>query len=231
MVSPDPPMLIPAVSLKEGAVVVVRNGDYEPVEDERGQPFALDEFIEVFLKAYKAVLVFDIDGIEGGGAQFDEVDRAAGGSAEVWWDGGAQREEDVINLITSGADRAVVATRTLAGLDELSAAAEVTENLVFEVVARGNAVVGEKRAFGGRTVEEVARLGLKAGAEDLLLLDPTRPLGHPVDWDIVRAASRGWKRVFVGGGIDAAAPWGASGRGAPVAGAVVDLISVLGPYL
>ena len=226
------PLIIPAVSLRGGHVVVVRDHAYEPVEDEGGQPFALDEFVQVFLKGYKAMLVFDIDGIEGDGPQFDEVGRLEGAGPELWWDAGAAREEDVINVITAGADRAVVTTRTLARLRDLKDCVEVTENLVFGVVARGDRVLSESRDFANAGVARAAAAARATGVEDLLLLDSGRPLGAPVDWDLVRSASQGWNRVFVGGGLEAGGARALSPPpGVPFAGAVVDLISVLSPFL
>jgi phosphoribosylformimino-5-aminoimidazole carboxamide ribonucleotide (ProFAR) isomerase len=228
----SPFALIPAVSLRRGEVVVVQGAAYEPIEDEAGEPFAIDEFAEVFLKGYKAMLVFDIDGIEGEGAQFDEVARVEGGEAEVWWDAGVRTEEDVINILTSGVDRAIVGTRALKSAAQLRACVEVTENLVFEVTARGSTVQSAARDFAGLSVPEAARVALREGVQDLLLLDTGRALGAPIDWQTVRAASPGWSKVFVGGGLEAAtAPSLAPPPGVPLAGAVVDLVSVLAPYL
>lgn len=224
--------LIPAVSLKGGAVVIVRAGAYEPVEDESGEPFSVDEFTEVFLKEFPAVLVFDIDGLEGEGAQYDEVARLEGAGPEVWWDAGARREEDVINLITSGADRAVLATRTLASLRELERSVEVTENIVFEVVLRGGVVQGASRDFAGKSVAEAAGGAAGVGAEEILLLDADRPLGGSVDWGALREAGPGWKAAYVGGGLDLATARALRPpSGIPLRGAVVDLIAVLAPYL
>lgn len=211
---------------------MVRDRAYEAVEDDAGAPFAIDEFVEVFLKKYPAVLVFDIDGLEGQGAQYDEVARLESAGPEIWWDAGASREEDVIGIITSGADRAVVATRSLAGLDELRAAVAITENLVFEVTARGGQVAAASRDFAGRTLAQVAAMGAQAGVQDLLLLDTARPLGGAVDWETVRAAAGGFQRVYVGGGLEAAAVGGMKPpAGVPLAGAVVDLVSILSAYL
>ncbi len=226
------PTLIPAVSLKAGEVVIVKDHAYEPVEDESGSPFALDEFVEVFLKDYPAVIVFDIDGLDGERPQYDEVAKLGTARPEIWWDAGARREDDVIGIITSGADRAVVATRSLADIRELAACVEVTENLVFEIVARGREVQASSRDFKGLSVAQVAAAASKAGVEDLLMLDSARPLGGPVDWDLVASAAPGWKRVYVGGGLDASTA-GALRAPAnlPFGGAVVDLISVLSRFL
>jgi phosphoribosylformimino-5-aminoimidazole carboxamide ribonucleotide (ProFAR) isomerase len=225
-------MLVPAVSLRGGEVVVVKDHAYEPVEDDSGSPFALDEFVEVFLKDYPAVLVFDIDGLEGERPQYDEVAKLGSARPEIWWDGGARREDDVISIITSGADRAVVSAGSIADYRELEACVEVTENLVFEVVGRGREVQASSRDFAGRTAAQVAALAARAGVEDLLLIDSARPLGGPVDWELVASASPGWKRVFVGGGLDASTAGSLRAPAqVPLGGAVVDLISILARFM
>lgn len=225
-------LVVPAVSLKGGDVVIVRNHAYEPVEDEAGEPFAIDEFVEVFLKDFPAVLVFDIDGIEGEGAQFDEVGRLDRAAPDVWWDAGAKDHADVINVITSGADRAVVSTRSLKGYRELGKAVELTENLVFEIVLKGPVVLAGARDFRGQDPGAVARDAARAGAESFLLLDAARPLGAPLEWEAARQVGASAKSLYLGGGIDLSAARGLKGpEGLPLKGAVVDLISVLTPYL
>jgi phosphoribosylformimino-5-aminoimidazole carboxamide ribonucleotide (ProFAR) isomerase len=226
------PLAVPAVSLRHGAVVIVRDQSYEPVEDESGEPFAIDEFIEVFLKGFKAVLVFDIDALEGEGAQYDEVSRLAGIEAEAWWDAGARDEEDVINIITSGADKALISTRSLRSLDELGAAVELTENLIFEIVERGGEILGNARDFKGKRPGEIARAASRAGCSEFLLLDAARPLGGPIDWQGAREVAPFAAGLYLGGGIDLATAKGLQAPDkVPLKGAVVDLISVLSPYL
>lgn len=225
-------LVVPAVSVKAGDVVIVRNHAYEPVEDEAGEPFAIDEFVEVFLKDFAAVLVFDIDGIEGEGAQFDEVARLDRAAQEVWWDAGARDQADIINVLTSGADRAVVSTRSLKSYRELAKAVELTENLVFEIVLKDGAVVAAAREVRGQPPAAVAKAAAQAGVEDFLLLDSSRPLGAPLQWDAAGAVGAQAKSLYLGGGIDVATARAMRAPPAvPLKGAVVDLISVLTPYL
>lgn len=225
-------LLVPAVSLKGGEVVIVRNHAYEPVEDEAGTPFAVDEFAQVFLKEFKALLVFDIDGLEGEGAQYDEVSRLDDSKLEVWWDAGARDHRDVVNLLTSGADRAVVSTRGLSSLRELSRAVELTENVVFEIVLREGEVLSGARDFKRQSLADVARSAASAGAEQFLLLDASRPLGGPIEWPPAAAVGAFAKALYLGGGIELEGARAFTPPvGAPVRGLVVDLISVLAPYL
>ncbi len=223
---------MPAVSLRQDRVVIVRDNRYEPVEDERGEPFKLHEFIDIFLKSYPAVLVVDIDGIEQGAAQFDAIGELAAGGPEIWWDAAAHDHTDVINVLTAGADRAVVSTRQLRDMRELERAVEVTENFMFEVVTAGRELQAQRKIAAIGTPAQVAAQAASAGVDWLLVLDTARPLGAPVEWDFIAHVSPAAKHVYVGGGIAA----GRLGEVTPppavhVDGFVVDLISILTPFL
>jgi hypothetical protein len=223
---------VPAVSLRGDRVVVVKDNTYEPVEDEAGQPFGLGEFIKIFLQEFPAVLVVDIDGLEQGAAQFDALGDLPSGGPQVWWDAAARDHTDVINILTAGADRAVVSTRDLRSLDELEAAVQLTENLIFQVVTRGREVVASRKLSKAGTAADLVAHATRAGVEEVLLLDTARPLGGEVAWDFVAHVGAPAKSLYVGGGISAApaAPL-APPPGLKVDGLVVDLISVLGGYM
>lgn len=228
----EPPRLIPAVSLRGGEVVVVNNHSYEPVEDEKGRAFALDEFAQVFLKDFDALVVFDIDGLEGGRPQFDEAARLDGFHLEVWWDAGVRDSSDVIAILTSGVHKALVSTRSLASAKELARSVELSDSVLFEVVVRGGDVIASSRDFAGGSIREVVETATLEGAEDVLVLDASRPLGGPVDWPALMGLPPSLRALFVGGGIDLKTARDAGAPpGVPYRGAVVDLISVLAPYV
>ncbi len=223
---------VPAVSLRADEVVIVKEDSYEAVEDERGEPFRLTEFIEIFLKDYPAVLVIDIDGLQQGAAQFEALGELPSGGPEVWWDADSRDHTDVINILTAGADRAVVSTRQLRDMRELEAAVQLTENVMFEIVTRGRQVIASRRLSKHRTAAELAAQAVKAGVERFLLLDTARPLGAPVPWDFVAHVGAHAKTLYVGGGIGV--EQAASLEPPPsvdLDGFVVDLISILSPYM
>lgn len=224
--------LVPAVSLRGDEVVVVRDNAYEAVEDERGEPFGLREFIEIFLKGYPAILVVDIDGLEQGAAQYDALGDLPSGGPEVWWDAAARDHTDVMDILTAGADRAVVTTAQWRSVRELEAAVQLTENVVFEVVTRGREVVAHRKLLGSGPPSQLVAHAARAGVESFLLVDAARPLGAAVEWDFVAHTAAAAKRLYLGGGIGAdQAPSLSPPEHLPVAGYVVDLISILAPYM
>lgn len=226
------PLLLPAVSLREGEVVVVRGNAYEAVEDADGKPFAIDEFVEVFLKDFKALIVFDIDGLDGKGAQFEAITSLDRAAPDVWWDAGARDDVDVVNVITAGADRAVVSTRSFDGFRGLKRAVELSENVAFEIVEKGGRVVAASREFSGKRPGALAKGAHDQGVDEFVLIDAGRPLGAPVNWASAQEVAPHAKSVLVGGGIDLpSAKALAAPAGVPLGGVVVDLISVLSAYL
>jgi phosphoribosylformimino-5-aminoimidazole carboxamide ribonucleotide (ProFAR) isomerase len=215
-----------------GHVVVVRNNRYEPVEDSGGAPFSLREFIGVFLKGYPAVLVFDINGIEQGTAQFEAISDLGSAGPEVWWDPGARDHLDAMHVITAGADRAALSTRSLDDISELAKAMELTENVTLEIVARGGQVVSERRTIRTLSPAQLAKRAADEGVEHMVLLDADRPLGGAVDWNEAAAVGRHARSLFVAGGVSLEQAKALGPDKAPnLKGAVVDLISVLSPYL
>ena len=228
----EPFLTVPAVSLSGGHVVVVRNNAYDPVEDAHGSPFSLPEFIGVFLKGYPAVMVFDIDGIEQGAAQFEAISNLGAGGPEVWGDPGASDHLDAMHVITAGADRAVLSTRSLGDLGQLAKAVEVTENVTLEIVVRKGQVVSERRAIQALSPAQLAKHAADEGVEHMVLLDVERPLGGAIDWNGAAAVGRHARSLFVAGGISLEQAKALRPDLAPnLKGAVVDLISVLSPYV
>ncbi len=212
--------------------MVVNNNAYEPVEDEQGRAFTLDEFAQVFLKDFDAVLVFDIDGIEGGRPQFDEAARLEGSPLEVWWDAGVRDTNDVIGILTSGAHKALVSTRSLTSAKEIAKSVELSDSVVFEVVVRDGQVVASSPDFWRASLGQAIEAGASEGAEEVLVLDASRPLGTPIDWRALAGLPSSVRALYLGGGIDLDTARSAKAPpGLPYKGAVVDLISVLTPYV
>ena len=69
--------VIPAFSVKDGEVVIVRDNKYERLEDEDGKPLDPVLFAEQVLKQYPRILVVDINGIESNRPQLELIQSLA----------------------------------------------------------------------------------------------------------------------------------------------------------
>ena len=84
----------------------------------------LDRALEEFGK----VLVWDLEGIERNRPDLRLVRHFEG--EDLWVDAGVRLAEGVIDVLVGGAERAVVGTKTLRGLEELEDARDLTENII-----------------------------------------------------------------------------------------------------
>ena len=167
-----------------------------------------------------------------GARHLDEAARLEGSRLEVWWDAGVRDHDDVIGILTSGAHKAVVSTTSLQSARELGQAVELSDSVVFEVVMRDGVVTGGSPDFRGQPLHAALRKGAQQRVEEVLVLDASRPLGAPVDFQGLESLPAPFESLYLGGGIDVATAKALRAPpSVPYKGAVVDLISVLAPFL
>jgi len=131
--------LIPALSVKNRRVVILNNGDYEPVEDEDGRPLPPWQLARELFKHWDCLYVVDIDGLASLDPQFDVI-RDISDHGELWADTGIASAEMFMDAIIAGASRAVVSTKRMYSEDLLGEVLEVSEEVIFEVAYRDGVV-------------------------------------------------------------------------------------------
>ena len=215
--------VVPTVSVKDGEVVVVREGRYERLEDEDGRPLEPPFFMEQVLKQYSKVMLVDINGIEDNRPQIELMSEMAE-MGEIWVDSGARFAEGIIDVLVSGVSAVVLCTKTLAGVDQLAAAFEMSENIYLGIDWDGEVQSNseELKHMSPRSLVDIAgNLGIKkivfndlsrtaatggrqngetAGSEQQAAgggLQVNRPLHS----EIIRELAKGPLPLYVGGGI------------------------------
>ncbi len=84
----------------------------------------------------------------------------------IWVDAGARLAENVIDIFVAGAEKVVMNTRTLVGMDEVKKANELSDQLVFQVDAIDGKTVALAEEFERsprNLLEEAAQIGLDVG--------------------------------------------------------------------
>lgn len=192
--------VVPAFSVRDGEVVIVRDQKYERLEDEDGRPLDPVLFAEQVLKQYERVLLVDIDGIERGSPQVGLL-QEMGAQGEVWVDAGTRYAESAIDLLVGGATAVVLGTKTVAGVDELKSAVEMSD-AVFLGIDYDRGVVaqdGQLRHMSPRSLLDIAR---NLGFPKLLFTDLGRGQGErPLEAAVIRELSSGSLPLYVGGGV------------------------------
>lgn len=199
--------VVPTVSIKDGEVVVVRSGRYERLEDEDGRPLEPSFFVEQVLKQYPKVLVVDINGIEDNRPQVELLTDIAD-QGEIWVDPGARFAEGIIDILVSGVSAVVMGTKTIAGVDQLAAAFEMSEMVYLGIDWNGKvqSQSEELKHMSPRSLSDIAgNLGIKK----LLFSDLSRTVSavdgrkesRPLQEKMILELASGPVPLYVGGGI------------------------------
>ncbi|MBM4249764.1 MAG: hypothetical protein FJ149_10120 [Euryarchaeota archaeon] len=192
--------VVPAFSVRDGEVVIVRRERYERLEDEDGRPLDPVLFAEQVLKQYDRVLLVDIDGIERKSPQVGLL-QEMGDQGEIWVDAGTRFAESAIDLLVGGASAVVLGTKAVAGVDELKAAVEMSDSVYLGIdYDRGVVAVDEQlRHMSPRSLLEVAR---NLGFPKLVFTDLGRGRGErPLEAAVIRELASGKLPLYVGGGV------------------------------
>ncbi|HTT26029.1 MAG TPA: HisA/HisF-related TIM barrel protein, partial [Thermoplasmata archaeon] len=159
---------------------------------------------------YRRIYIVDLEGVQKNEPQLDlwqELSR----EADLWIDGGVQLGDQAIDILVSGARRAVLSTSRIRNADELDKAWKLSQELAFEIEVSQGKVPSAPPAWHDRVPEEVAT-EVRASGPTILVLSFR---GEDVDWELVRrvaAAGPTWVAGSYRSG-DLARVQGAGARG------------------
>lgn len=146
---------------------MVLNGEAVHKEGNRYYSMNVDtlEAINQLVSDYGRVLISDINGILRNRPRLDFIKKLE--KKPIWVDAAPRSSEYVIDLFVSGAERVVIRTRTVATLDEVRKASELSDQLAFQVDVYNGRTVAVSEDIQRRTprdlFEEAMRMGIKVG--------------------------------------------------------------------
>ena len=187
------PREIPSLLVRKGRLF--EPGPDGPVPMHLGEKTEVDPFdaFDRLAPTHRRIYIVDLDGIEHGEPQLDlwqELSR----EADLWIDGGVRSADQSIDIIVSGARRAVLSTSRLEGPAELKRAWKLSPELAIEIEVVDGKVPGTRSSWGGRSPDEVATEVRSIGPEVVIL----GPRGQEIDWALVRRIASGGP-TYVGG--------------------------------
>jgi len=216
--------VVPTISVKDGEVVVVRKKRYERLEDEDGSALEPAMFVEQVLKQYERALLVDINGIEHNRPQVDLIQDIAE-LGEVWLDAGTRHAEGIIDILVCGVEAVVLGTKTIAGVDQLTAAFEMSENIYLSI-DWNDGVVGQDESVKHMSPRSVADIAKNIGVKKLIFTDLGRgPKKRHLEKDIITELTKGPLPLYVGGGVMEADLGELRGLGAE--GALLSVLSIV----
>jgi hypothetical protein len=186
-------------------------------EGARYDPF---DVVDRLVAEYPLIYLVDLDGVERAEPQLDFLQELAR-DASLWVDGGVRNAEQAIDILVTGAQRAVLSSATLQGLEELRRAWRLSSELVFEVEldARGLVAPGD---WGTAATVDLVRSVRAIGVDHVVL----SPREVDPDWGLVRTIAEDGP-TWVDGSFEltALAELGQSGA----RGGIFHLDRLLGP--
>jgi hypothetical protein len=180
------PGLVPCLMLRAGLVCLP--GEEGPVVARDKDDTPLDPFdvLDGLASDYPLIYLVDLTGIERGEPQLDYLQELSR-DVSLWIDAGVRNADQAIDVLVTGAQRAVLSSSRLEGPDELRQAWQLSTELVFEVEVEGGAACAAP-GWGTSDPAAVARAGRGSGLDHLVI----SPRDATPDWALVRAlASEG----------------------------------------
>jgi hypothetical protein len=178
------PREIPALLIRSGRVYSPGPDGPAEIHGSTGAPIDAFDAFDRLTPTYRRIYIADLNGIQRGEPQLDLWQELAR-EADLWIDGGVQTADQSIDILVSGARRAVLSTARLKGLRELKKAWALSQELAVEIEVQGGRVPYGDPDWKGHDAIEVAQQ-VRAIGPNIVILSPR---GEDIDWGLVRQVS------------------------------------------
>jgi phosphoribosylformimino-5-aminoimidazole carboxamide ribonucleotide (ProFAR) isomerase len=175
------PVLVPNLYLDSGRVVEAVGDQFEPVLDGEGKPVDPFDAADRLVAKYQRFCVIDLEGLRRNRAQLEYLQELSR-SGELWVDAGIRTGDQVIDVLVTGARRAILSTAFLLGPKELRRAWRLSTEVLFAVETQGTTVRSRGNDCDGQAATEAVTNARSLGVVDVVLQNR----GSPVDWSLVR---------------------------------------------
>lgn len=183
----DGPVLVPYLYLDSGRVMGPDGDSFAPVLDAAGRTLDPFDAADRLAARYGRFCVVDLEGIRRNRPQLDYLQELSR-SGELWADAGVRTGDQVIDVLVTGAQRAVLSTAFLLGPKELRRAWRLSTQVLFAVETDGPVVRRRGNEWDGQPAADAVAGARSLGVVDVVL----RSWKDPVDWSLVRQlASQG----------------------------------------
>jgi uncharacterized protein related to proFAR isomerase len=194
--------LIPALSIFEGRPVVFsRKKGYDGLEDDDGEPIPAKDFVQELVERFgDVVYLMDIDGIERNRPQYSLI-KELSKEAELWVDAGTRAPDSLIDIFVAGAEKAVISTKTMEGLDDMVSALEVSEKVMLSIDIDKRGIVARNRDLASMYMRTIADIAMTEGIGEIVLADYSRKRNEDLDRTSIHDLVNSGAEVYVGGKV------------------------------
>ena len=165
--------------LQRGAVCVPGSEGPVPATTPDGGSYDPFDVLDRLAADYPLIYLVDLDGVERAEPQLDFLQEFAR-DATLWVDGGVRTADQAIDILVTGAQRAVLSSATLRGPDELRRAWRLSTELVFEIELDAHGLVAPE-TWGSTDAKKLAQDVRQVGVDHLVV----SPREIDPDWDFV----------------------------------------------
>jgi len=127
----------------------------------------MSEFVSKLSDKFKMVYVADLDGLNKNKPQLDVV-REIAEEMPTMYEGGVRRANNVIDMLITGAEKAVVGTATLMHFEDLRVAFKLSENITFKADFR-DGIVSFDPHTAGRAFRDLAGDVVDVGIKEIVV--------------------------------------------------------------
>jgi len=185
--------LIPAVSIKNGKVAIVENGQYRYIED----PIATIQQLES-----PEVFILDINGIETNTPDLNLITKMSN-YKDVWVDAGPQTVGGAMDILISGVARVVIGSKSIRKLEFLEEAVDLSDNVIFSLDYDDAIIIADRRMKGMDVPGLFDKLEEMAVSRVMLFdLGGIRD-GTPPDLNLVKDIIGRFEESYIAGKFDA----------------------------
>ena len=190
------PSLIPCLLLRKGQVYLPGPDGPTLARTPGGPPFDPFDVVDRLTESYSMMYVVDLDGIEHGEPQMDYLQEISRDTT-LWVDGGVRLADQAIDILITGARRAVLSSAYLRGPRELKRAWRLSTELVFEMDFESGRLVVTDASWGTHDPLELARKVREIGPDHVIL----SPRETDPDWTLAAEVAAGGP-TWVDGSFD-----------------------------
>ncbi len=191
----EPPTLIPYLFLDDGKLVRPVPGGFEALRDRRGATIDPFEAADRLVAQYSRVYVVDLDGLRRNRPQLDYLQELAR-SGDLWVEAGVRTGDQLIDVLVTGARRAVLSTAYLVNPSELRRAWRLSPEIVFALDVENGSLRSRGNEWDGQEPARVAAAARELGISDIVLASRD----EHVDWSLASRLARDGS-LWVGGGF------------------------------
>lgn len=127
----------------------------------------MSESVSKLSDKFKMIYVTDLDGLVKNKPQLD-VAREIAEEMPMMYEGGVRKANNVIDMLITGAEKAVVGTATLSHFEDLKVAFKLSENITFKADFR-DGIVSFDPHVAGRAFRDLAGEVVEIGIKDIVV--------------------------------------------------------------